>query len=371
MARMDSVVAVGRGKIVQITRHWPKKLSGDTALTGRALAHLTMIVVAIMVIVLSNLELSWGTISAIRPLKRATAKPIVEAVTEESGAPLTLPDELNDTRNGVLVRGAVPRIIIPEQTQAEQSKKEDIQIYVVQSGDTISGIATKFGLAPETIIWSNTAQEKNPDLLSVGQELIILPIDGVYHQVGGGDTIEGIAATYKADPGAIINYPLNKLDPENLIIQPGQWLIVPAGNKPFIPRTVAAYSGPVPEGATVGSGIFGWPASGSITQGYYGYHPGIDIGGWQGAPVIAADSGHVVAAGWDNTGYGNVVVIDHGNGFQTLYAHLHASYTEPGIDVAKGQQIGEMGSTGNATGPHLHFEIRQGTVQRNPYGFLP
>ena len=193
----------------------------------------------------------------------------------------------------------------------------------------------------------------------------------MYHQVGSGDTIEGIAGTFRSDPQAIIEHPLNNLDPENLTLQLGQWLIVPGGSKPFVPRTVTAYSGPAPSDAALGSGIFGWPASGSITQGYYGYHPGIDVGGWVGAPILAADSGYVIAAGWDNTGYGNMVVIDHGNGFQSLYAHMNAIHVEAGVNVAKGQQIGEMGSTGNSTGPHLHFELRQGTIQCNPYGFLP
>jgi len=213
--------------------------------------------------------------------------------------------------------------------------------------------------------------ENNPDLLSIGQQLTILPVDGVYHQVGGGDTIDAIASTFKTDPQLIINQPLNNLDPENLLIIPGQWLIVPGGSKPFVPRAVTAYSGPIPGDATAGTGIFGWPASGEITQGYFGYHPGVDIGGWTGATVLAADSGYVVATGWDDTGYGLSVVIDHGNGFQTLYAHLNEYYVSPGENVAKGQQIGEIGTTGNSTGPHLHFEIRHGTVQRNPYGFLP
>jgi murein DD-endopeptidase MepM/ murein hydrolase activator NlpD len=97
----------------------------------------------------------------------------------------------------------------------------------------------------------------------------------------------------------------------------------------------------------------------------------VDIAGWMGAPVLASDSGYVVAAGWDGTGYGLSVVVDHGNGFQTLYAHLQTAYVNPGESVTKGQQIAEMGSTGNSTGPHLHFELRQGTIQRNPYGFLP
>jgi murein DD-endopeptidase MepM/ murein hydrolase activator NlpD len=240
----------------------------------------------------------------------------------------------------------------------------------VEPGDTILGIAAKFGLSPETIAWSNSEVEDNPDFLSVGQELIILPVDGVYHQVGGGDTIEAIASTFKTDVAGIINHPLNNVDPENPIIQPGQWLVVPGGSKPFTPRTVIAYSGPIPADASIGSGVFGWPASGDISNGYYSYHPGLDIAAWVGAPVLAADSGYVVVAGWDNL-YGYHIILDHGNGFQTLYAHMQSYYVDVGVNVAKGDQIGEMGSTGNSTGPHLHFEVRHGTVQRNPYGFLP
>jgi murein DD-endopeptidase MepM/ murein hydrolase activator NlpD len=272
---------------------------------------------------------------------------------------------LNDTQHDVLVRAAVPHTIIPDRT------KEEIFTHVVQSGDTIFGVAAKFGLKPETIMWANSEVEGHPDWLRVGQELIVLPVDGVYHQVGGSDTIEGIAASYKAEPDAIINYPLNELDPDTPEIEVGQWLVVPDGKKPFVPRAVTAYSGPIPEDATVGLGAFGWPASGLISQGYWSGHQAIDIAAWIGAPVTAADSGHVVFSGWDDTGYGNTLVIDHGNGFQTLYAHLQAYYVNVGDNVAKGQHIAEMGSTGTSTGPHVHFELRQGTVQRNPIGFLP
>jgi murein DD-endopeptidase MepM/ murein hydrolase activator NlpD len=283
----------------------------------------------------------------------------------EVPSPLFLATSL-DNDGDVLVRAAVPHTIIPERA------RDEIIRYVVQTGDTIFGIAAQFGLAPETIMWANGRfVEDNPDLLRVGQELTILPIDGVYHQVGGTDTLETIAAAYEVESVAIINYPLNNLDPNNPQIAAGQWLIVPDGTKPYVPRTVVAYSGPIPEDASKGTGVFGWPAAGQITQGFWDRHRAIDIGAWDGAPVVAADSGYVVAAGWDDSGYGRAVVIDHGNGFQTLYAHLQVYYVEVGDSVSKGEQIGEAGSTGNSSGPHLHFEIRQGTVQRNPFGFLP
>jgi len=123
--------------------------------------------------------------------------------------------------------------------------------------------------------------------------------------------------------------------------------------------------------APVGTGLFVWPASGSITQGYWTGHQALDIAANPGTKILATDSGHVIFAGWDDTGYGYTVVIDHGNGFQTLYAHLQEFYVTAGDDVAKGEEIAIMGNSGNSTGPHLHFEIRQGTVQRNPSGFLP
>ncbi|MBN1994552.1 MAG: peptidoglycan DD-metalloendopeptidase family protein [Anaerolineae bacterium] len=342
-----------------------QKLIRDDALLRRVSTHLIVILLVVVAVGLSNIHFS--TSNAVRSFKQEAVveEPVVAPVTAEESAPLTLPASLNSVEDDVLVRAVVPHTIIPDRT------KEEITTYVVEFGDTVFDIAFRYGLAPETIMWSNPSLGDNPDLLRVGQELTILPVDGVYHQVGGDDTLEGIAATYKVEPAAIIDYFLNELDPDEPIIQPGQWLVVPGGTKPYVPRTVTAYSGPVPEDATKGTGIFGWPASGSITQGYWGGHRGLDIGGWLGAPITASDSGHVIATGWDDTGYGYVVVIDHGNGFQTLYAHLQAYYVEAGDDVAKGQTIAEMGSTGNSTGPHLHFEIRQGTVQRNPYGFLP
>jgi LysM repeat protein len=284
-----------------------------------------------------------------------------------AGDTVLAPSALPAQDDSIVMRAAVPFTVIPE-----ARPRQEITTYVVKPGDTIFGIAYQFGIQPETIMWANGRfVEDNPDLLRVGQELIILPVDGVYHQVGKGDTVEKIAATFKTDPEAIIKFPLNNLDPDNPQLQVGQWLVVPGGSKPYVARQVMAYAGPAPAGAQKGSGSFGWPASGSISQGYWGRHRAIDISTWEGAPVVAADSGYVVAAGWDDSGYGRMLLVDHGNGFQTLYAHLKVYYVKVGDSVAKGQKIGEVGTTGNATGPHLHLEIRQDGIQRNPLGFLP
>jgi hypothetical protein len=147
------------------------------------------------------------------------------------------------------------------------------------------------------------------------------------------------------------------------------------GRIDLIDLAVAAYNfsreGPVEWPLPgVGSGNFSWPASGDISNGFYRYHPALDIAAHFGAPILAADAGHVVVAGWDHY-YGYHLIIDHGNDYQTLYAHLQSYYVEVGNNVSKGMNIGEMGSTGNSSGPHLHFEIRQGQTRRNPYNFLP
>ncbi len=285
----------------------------------------------------------------------------------DTGNPLTLSGALKNRNTGLLLPAVVPHTIIPDRTVVV----EEVKTYIVQPGDTIYGIADQFGLSPETIQWANPALEDNPDLLSVGQELTILPVNGVYHQVGSDDTIEVIASTFKANPETIINYHLNELDPENPVIQVGQWLIVPGGIKPYKPKYVSVAHANAPQSAQSGTGTFQWPANGTITQEFWSGHRALDIGAWTGAPIYAADSGYVTAAQWDDTGYGRMIIIDHGNGFKTLYAHLSVLYASVGDEVTQGQQIGEMGSTGNSTGPHLHFEVILNGVQRNPWGFLP
>ncbi|MCB0209652.1 MAG: peptidoglycan DD-metalloendopeptidase family protein [Anaerolineae bacterium] len=350
-----------------------KTFSKNEALTSRTVTHVTMALIALLAIGLSRMPVSWGgPIAVIHPLRQAAPEALSVTQPEPNNPPLILSGQLINNQDGVLFRAAVPRTIIPDRSVFTQESSDEIRTYTVEGGDTISGIAYKFGLMPETLVWANKDLEANPDWLSIGQTLTILPVDGVYHQVGGSDTIEGIAGTYKTDAQAIIDHPANALDPDNPLIQPGQWLVVPGGSKPFVPRTVTAYSftGDVPVDAPVGTGFFTWPASGLISQGFFNYHPAIDIAAWIGAPVLAADSGHVIVSGWDNM-YGYHIVIDHSNGYQTLYAHLNTYYVEAGANVVKGEQIGEMGNTGNSTGPHLHFEIRQGTLQVNPSSFLP
>jgi murein DD-endopeptidase MepM/ murein hydrolase activator NlpD len=129
--------------------------------------------------------------------------------------------------------------------------------------------------------------------------------------------------------------------------------------------------GSAPAGAPKGSGRFAWPTQGLLSQRFWSGHLGIDIASRTGVPVLAADDGYVVMAGRDTWGYGNQIVIDHGNGYLTRYAHLQTILIKAGQSVKKQQKIGTMGTTGRSTGPHLHFEVIQGGVRRNPLGFLP
>ncbi len=263
-----------------------------------------------------------------------------------------------------LTKAAVLRTTIPVRVRTAPF------VYQVQAGDTLLGIAQKFHISGETVIWAN-GQENAPDVLRIGQELTILPVSGVYHTVKKGDTVQSIASRYKVDPSVITGYDGNNLKPP-FDLTAGEQIIVPGGEKPIVQRQVVPLvQAAAPKGAQTGSGIFGWPTAGYISQKFWAGHPAVDIAGYMRAPVYAADGGYVAIAGWSNVGYGNMILINHGNGFQTMYAHLDSFLVKAGQSVTKGQKIGLMGCTGNCTGPHLHFEVHKGGVSRNPLGVLP
>ncbi len=298
------------------------------------------------------------------PPVRAAATPAdVTAPASEPTATPARPADLPPCP-AVLARAAVPHTIIPERPRLE------IITYTVQAGDTVFGLAERFGISPETLLWANGDLEYHPDDLRIGQELIILPVSGVYHEVKAGDTLEKLAEKYQVSPESIRNYPLNQIGAGGELVV-GQKLIIPDGVKPYVPRRLHRFDVALPANALKGSGAFIWPAQGYITQGYWSLHRALDIGAGTGAPVYASDSGYVVFAGWDDTGYGNLIIINHGNGFVTYYAHLSKILVSAGTSVLRGAKIGLVGSTGRSTGSHLHFEIWQRDVQRNPLGFLP
>ncbi len=266
--------------------------------------------------------------------------------------------------------------------------------YLVQSGDTLFGIAEEFDLKPESVLWGNWYElGGDPHLLSPGQELNILPVDGVLHRWTEGEGLNGVASFYGVTAQDIIEWPGNELDPSIDPAAPGleegTVLIVPGGRREppswqmlRITRTdpaVASILGPgacaAVSSGPIGDGLFGWPTPGRTISGYNyipGVHEAIDIGGSEGNAIYASDDGVVVYAGWNDWGYGYTVVLDHGNGWQTLYAHLSRIDVGCGQAVYQGNTIAGMGCTGNCTGTHLHFEMRSDSYGRvNPLLFLP
>lgn len=253
-------------------------------------------------------------------------------------------------------------------TQVSNKMRDSTIDYTVASGDTVSTIALKFGVSADTIRWQNSL---SGDRIKVGSTLQILPVTGVAHKVVKGDTVYSIAKKYDSDPQAIVDFPFNSFsNDETFELAIGQTVIVPDGVMPA-PAVAPRIRQVTPDaGTVVASGQFVWPVAGVITQYFSWYHPGIDIASSALPLDVAADSGRVEFAGWDASGYGNMVLIDHGNGFKTRYGHLSQIMVISGQNVKRGDTIGRMGSTGHSTGPHTHFEIYQNGVRVNPLNYL-
>lgn len=282
-----------------------------------------------------------------------------------------------DATTGVLTSDAYgPSFYTQQAEEVKQFRGGEIITHVVTEGETISTIAQRYNLDPSTILWENNLTETSK--IKPGMELRILPVDGVRHKVARGETIYSIGKKYGLDSAqvqVIVDYPFNTfLNDETFELATGQFLVVPDGVPPAKtpPKRTTSRVALTPDaGSVTALGTFVWPASGQISQGYRFYHKAIDISNRAGGPILAADSGTVVVAGWpDSSGYGNRVMIDHGNGYVTLYAHLSVIQVREGQRVSRGDVIGQMGSTGRSTGTHLHFEIRQGGVLLNPLQFL-
>jgi murein DD-endopeptidase MepM/ murein hydrolase activator NlpD len=256
---------------------------------------------------------------------------------------------------------------------------------MVARGDSVFAIAEKYKIEPETLLWANydTLQD-NPHNLKPGIDLNIPPTDGIYYQWKDGDTLESVANEFKAEVDNILGWPGNDIDLTNPTVEPGSWVMVPGGEREFVQWLIptiatgssgtSGTSGSVCSGGAVGGGGFVWPADNRFLSGndYWSGHLAIDIAAGQGAPVYATDSGVVtMAQGGDNYGYGNVIQIDHGNGYSSLYAHLSVIGVGVCQSVSTGQWIGGAGNTGNSQGAHLHFEVRQGGGFINPWFVLP
>ncbi len=241
----------------------------------------------------------------------------------------------------------------------------EISIYVVREGDSLSSIASMFDVSVNTIIWANNMSRGQK--LTIGETLVILPVTGIQHTVKKGDTLASLAKKYGSDVEEILSF--NGIEEGALMI--GNTLIIPDGEIVAVQPTTRPASTKL--GGTIltaGAGYYKSPvASYRKTQGIHG-HNGVDLGAYLGAPILAAAGGEVIIARSGcvsrgcNGGYGNYVVVKHGNGTQTLYAHLLTVTVSVGDVLVQGQQLGTMGNTGRSTGTHLHFEIRGA---KNPF----
>jgi LysM repeat protein len=253
-----------------------------------------------------------------------------------------------------------------------------ISIYTVRPGDTLSEIGAMYGVSANTILWANDLQSSKD--LHPGNTLVILPVSGVEHVVTKGETLASIVAKYHGTMQDVLDY--NHLS-AGAQVAVGDTIIIPdgvdgppVGSAPVLrqgiiggksisdsgavgcishyERLIPGYSGPALPG------YFIRPIAGGVkTQCLHGYNA-VDLGTPVGTPVMAAASGTVIVArdsGY-NGGYGRYVVINHPNGTQTVYAHFSRVIVSPGEHVEQGQDIGYSGDSGRSTGAHLHFEIR-------------
>jgi len=266
---------------------------------------------------------------------------------------------------------------------------QEVAEYTVEQGDSVFSIAKGYNIKPETVLWANYDQLKDsPDMLTPGMKLKIPPINGVYYQWQTGDTLQAVANTFGSKVDDILGWPGNQIDLTDPKVAAGTWVMIPNGHREFkawfVPQIArgqagvskSVYGPGACEGSyegVYGSGGFIWPSANHYLSGndFWSGHLGIDIAGGLGDAVYASDSGVVVFSGWSVGGYGNMIMIDHGNGYQTVYGHLSQVNVGCGQSVYQGGYIGAIGSTGNSTGAHLHFEIRLYGQFVDPWYVLP
>ncbi|OGG89492.1 hypothetical protein A3H03_02220 [Candidatus Kuenenbacteria bacterium RIFCSPLOWO2_12_FULL_42_13] len=273
---------------------------------------------------------------------------------------------LSQSGEALIKSGASPFL---ENTNTTGSANNTIQSYEVQAGDTLSSIAVKFNISVNTLLWENNLSLKS--YIRPGEKLTILPASGVSYVVKAGDTISGIAKKFNASVNKILSY--NKID-DSAAIKIKQKLIIPDA-KPIstgslVAKMPSAVKNIFSKPSSASGGDLFWPTvSRRITQYFSWRHTAIDIGAKSGAPIYAISGGRVERAGW-STGYGYNIVINHGNGLKSLYAHAQRLYVKTGDQISAGEVIGEVGSTGWSTGPHIHLEIIINGARVNPLSYL-
>jgi LysM repeat protein len=321
-----------------------------------------MVVCAVLVLfLLAAAGLRPGKVDA----EHATAASLVHSTTEHAQT-MTLPGSLLFLGG---IGGASPQInddmalayngAFADGSDIVARQSGQISLYVVEEGDTLSQVAQLFGVSVNTIVWAN--ELKNGGDIHPGQTLLILPVSGVQHTVEKGDTLASIADKYHGDAGEIALF--NRITEDELVV--GSVITVPGGEHEMVQHVAVVPQSSSSTGENTrnaSAGGFIHPLPGSVkTQGPHGYGGNsLDFGAPVGTPVRAAASGTVIVSksgGW-NGGYGNYVVLDHGDGTQTLYSHLSQNNVWMGQRVGQGETVGLVGNTGRSTGPHLHFEVR-------------
>lgn len=272
------------------------------------------------------------------------------------------------TEDGFLLKPAL------NTAEGDRSTANEIFAYEVESGDTLSSIAQRFGISKDTLVMENDLW--NANRLRSGMTINVLPVDGISHLVKKGDTASSIAKKYKIEEETLTKQ--NQLE-EGETLLAGTALIIPGGKKTMPVYTASSYTAPASASYTYTgpkTGRLIWPtlAKSGITQGFRPGHYAIDIANRAKGPIFASSGGKVIKAayGW-NGGYGNVIIVDHGGGMQTLYAHNEKLYVTEGQYVEQGQTMAWMGNSGRvygATGIHLHFEVRINGVKYNPMNFF-
>ena len=283
---------------------------------------------------------------------------LLQAIPNEDPTSSSTSDIVPIQGNQTLVADSV----ITDPLLADGPVNTQVSIYVIREGDTLSSIAKLFGVSVNTILWANSdAGVSRSQGLKVGQTLVILPVSGINYVVRKGDTIKKIVSKYKADLGEVLEYNdltiASDLSVGQTIVIPDVELQVSIPTKMKVNLNEPLFGTNVPEYP----GYYIRPIDGGYeSQGLHGYNA-VDLAAPRGTPVHASAAGTVIISNYNNGwhgGYGNYIVISHSNGTQTLYAHLSKNTVHAGDYVSQGQTIGLLGSTGNSTGPHVHFEVR-------------
>lgn len=267
----------------------------------------------------------------------------------------------------VLALGAVA-LAADGKAQGTQDSEISVIEYTVRKGDTLSGISKKFDVSVDTILRSNHIT--NPNKISIGQVLKIPSVDGIFYEVKPGDTLWEIARRFDISVASIVEAngisDPGKLRPKDTIFLPGAESA--RGSREPLPGRSASGRSATADGDLI------WPLQGRLTSGFgerWGRpHNGIDIAAPTGTSIKAASGGTVVYSGSAGT-FGKLVIVDHGNGLRTYYAHCSSLLVSEGERVKSGQVIAKVGSTGRATGPNLHFEVRVNGRPVDPERYLP